>query len=98
MILWLPTVRLPVLKMAVGTPSVVTNLRVPSVLPPSLKVTTPVGRPRLGAGAMTVAVKLTFWPEVDGLAEETTVAAVSVLRTSTITAELVLGKKELSPE
>ena len=27
MILWLPTVRLPVLKMAVGTPSVVTNLR-----------------------------------------------------------------------
>ena len=53
----------------------------PRILPPSSKVTVPVGMPTLGATAVTVAVKVTAWPAAVGLADAvivTTVAAGSV--------------------
>ncbi|GAA1173953.1 hypothetical protein GCM10009578_014720 [Streptomyces rhizosphaericus] len=37
--------------------------------PLMVKVTVPVGTPPPGATATTVAVKVTFWPKVDGFGE-----------------------------
>jgi hypothetical protein len=38
--------------------------------PPSRKVTVPVGVPEPGGFAITVAVKVTLWPETEGLADD----------------------------
>ena len=46
---------------------------VTSRMPPSLKVTLPVGVPE---AALTVALKVTFWPNTDGFRVETTVVEV----------------------
>ena len=54
---------------------------VPSVLLPSLKVTVPGGLPEPGILAVTVAVKVTDWPDLEGLSEETTIVVVSALFT-----------------
>jgi hypothetical protein len=59
--LWLPTARVAVLKWPIPDLSVA----VPKVAAPSMKVTVPVA----DEGA-TVAVKVTGWPNVDGLADE----------------------------
>ena len=45
---------------------------------PSLKATEPVGVPGAPPGAITVAVKLTGWPKLEGLAEELTVVEVPI--------------------
>ena len=66
------TLRALVLKVAWPALSV----PVPKVAAPSLKVTVPVGVPLPGAEALTVAVKVTDWPETEGLAEEATVVVV----------------------
>src|SRR3989442_11917406 len=82
---WLAVVSALVLNAAVVTPPPVDNVPVPSVVEPSLKVTVPVG---LAAAALpgeltlTVAVKVTHWPETEGLTEETTVVVVSALLTT----------------
>ena len=52
--------------MAVWTPATVASVPVPIVDKPSLNVTVPVGVPLL---APTVAVKVTDWPNVEGLSE-----------------------------
>ena len=54
----------------VATPPL--NVPVPSVVPPSLKVTLPVGVPLPGAAAVTVAVKVTDWPKTEGFADDVT--------------------------
>jgi hypothetical protein len=41
-----------------------------------LNVTVPVGVPLPGATALTVAVNMTDWPTVEGLADEVTVVVV----------------------
>src|SRR3989442_15343950 len=80
--LWPAVVSVLVLKLAVVTPPPVDNVPVPSVVEPSLKVTVPVG---LAAAALpgeltlTVAVKVTDWPETEGLVEEATTVVVSAL-------------------
>src|SRR2546425_4076704 len=72
---WLAVVSALVLNAAGVTPPPVDNVPVPSVVEPSLKVTVPVG---LAAAALpgeltlTVAVKVTDWPETEGLVEEAT--------------------------
>ena len=50
---------------------------VPSVVVPSLNVTVPVGVPAPRALALTAAVKVTLWPNTEGLAEEETLVAVA---------------------
>ena len=52
------------------------------VTAPSVKVTLPVGVPAPGATAVTVAVKVTTWPETDGLAVEVTVVVLEALLTT----------------
>jgi len=68
---WLPTPRPEVEKMACALPLSVAE---PSWLPSAKKVTTPVG-----LDPATVAVKLTDWPETDGLREEATVVVEEAL-------------------
>jgi len=55
---------------------------VPSVLDPSLNVTVPVGVPEPGAVAVTVAVKVTDCPCLDGLRDEMTAVEVLALLTT----------------
>ena len=49
---------------------------VPSVVVPSLNVTTPVGTPAPEVVAATVAVKVTDWPNTEGFVPEVTVVDV----------------------
>src|SRR5206468_11284627 len=51
-------------------------LQLVMAVPPSLKVTFPVGVPEPGLLAVTVAVKVTDCPDTDGLAEELTPVVV----------------------
>ena len=49
---------------------------VPIVVPASLNVTVPVGVPVPGDTALTVAVKVTDWPDTEGFADEATVVVL----------------------
>src|SRR6266516_4835510 len=55
-----------------------------------VKVTVPVGVPAPGATALTVAVKVTIWPDTDGLTEEVTVVVLLALLTVWVNGEAVL--------
>ena len=64
---------------------------VASEVVPSLNVTVPVGVPEPGDTALTVFVKITGWPNTEGLAEEASVFVVSALLTVCVKAgEFVL--------
>ena len=52
------------------------------VVAPSVKVTVPLGVPAPGATAATVAVKVTAWPNTDGLGDELTVLLLEALFTT----------------
>jgi hypothetical protein len=52
------------------------------VVVPSVKVTAPLGVPTPGDAAETVAVKVTAWPNVDGLTAELTVVLLEALLTT----------------
>jgi hypothetical protein len=64
---------------------------------PSRKVTVPVGVPAPGATALTVAVKVTDWPNTDGFTDEVTVVELDALLTVWVTAADVLLLKFVSP-
>jgi hypothetical protein len=90
---WLPTasvevanVALPELKAAVA-----------SVAAPSRKVTVPVGVPAPGETALTVAVKVTAWPNTDGFTDEVTVVELEALLTVWVIAVEMLELKLASP-
>ena len=70
---------------------------VPSVFVPSLNVTVPVGVPAPGATALTVARKVTDWPEQDGFNEELLVVNVPALLTVCVKFAEVLVLKLESP-
>jgi hypothetical protein len=72
------------------------NVPVPSVVVPSLNVTVPLGVPAAGADAETVAVKVTDWPEPEGLAELTTAVALFPLFTVWLSTDEVLAVKFVS--
>ena len=91
---WLATVRLEVLKLAVVVPPLVVKVPWPIFVPPSEKVTTPVGLP--GPVTVTVAVKVTFWPQTDGFTEDATAVVVFPLPTVWVK-DAVLALKLLSP-
>ena len=67
-IVWLPTESVEVEKVA--TPPLSGPL--PIVVTPSLNRTMPVGVPAPGADAVTVAVKVTNWPNTEGFTDEVT--------------------------
>jgi hypothetical protein len=73
------------------------RLAVPNVAAPSRNVTVPVGVPAPGATALTVAVKVTAWPEADGFTDEVTVVELLALFTVCVMAAEVLLLKLASP-
>src|SRR2546427_3472944 len=87
--LWLATERAAVLNVAWPPLSVPG----PSVVAPSLKVTVPVGVPAPGETALTVAVRVTDWPNTEELVEEATVVVELAWLTVWVTvAEVLAGK------
>src|SRR5947199_387231 len=62
-----------------------------------LNVTVPVGVPAPGATAATVAVKVTAWPDADGLADEVTVVVLFALVGVSVRVVEVLVLKLSSP-
>ena len=58
------------------------SVPVPMGLPPSRKVTVPVGVPVPGGTGETVAVKVTDWPKIEGFCDEITVVVLSALLTT----------------
>jgi len=73
------------------------KVAVPSVAAPSRNVTVPVGVPTPGATALTVAVKVTAWPDADGFTDEVTVVELLALLTVWVIAAEVLELKLASP-
>ena len=73
------------------------RLAVPNVAAPSRNVTVPVGVPAPGATALTVAVKVTAWPDADGFTDEVTVVELLALLTVCEMAADVLVLKLASP-
>src|SRR5438128_90397 len=99
---WLATDRVLVLMLAVVTPALVlTGMGVPTCVPLSKKVTAPMGDSTAvlpGLLAVTVAVKVTTWPETEGLAAEaTTVLVLALLTVWVMAGEAGLALKFLSP-
>ena len=78
--MWLPTLRLLVLKVA--TPEPLRGTAAAIVVAPSLKSTVPPGVPEPGATALTVAVNVVDWPKTVGLTE--LVRSVEVLALVTV--------------
>lgn len=58
------------------------SVPIPMEFPRSRKVTVPVGVPEPGAAAVTVAVKVTDWPNGEELREEVSVVAELALLTT----------------
>ena len=73
------------------------SVPVPNVVVPSLNVTVPADVPAAGDAAVTVAVNVTDWPELDGFAELATVVVLFPLLTVCVRAEEVLVEKFVSP-
>ena len=68
----------------------------PRVVKPSLKPTRPVSVPAPGLSGVTVAVNVTAWPKVEGLAEELSVIVVLTGLTVCVSA-VVLALNLVSP-
>jgi hypothetical protein len=68
----------------------------PNVVAPSLNVTVPVGVPAPGATAVTVAVKVTDWPNTDGFGDAVSAVAVLAAPTVCVIAAEVLPLKLVS--
>ena len=93
-IMWLPAERVAVAALVALPPDKVT---VPKLLPSILNCTVPVGVPEPGATALTVAVKVTDWPEQDGLADDAIAVVVESLLTVCVRLGDVLVLKLPSP-
>ena len=70
---------------------------IPNVVVPSAKVTLPVGIPAPGATAVTVAVNVTSWPALEGLADDITVVLVDAWLTVWVAVDEVPEAKTVSP-
>ena len=73
------------------------RLALPSEVLPSMKVMLPLGVPAPGATAVTMAVKVTAWPDTVWLAEEVSVAAVVALLMICPSAVVLLEAKLVLP-
>jgi hypothetical protein len=91
---WLPTDRPLVAALVATPPARLTGL--PKSVPSITNCTVPVSVP-LPAPAATVAVKVTPWPDIDGLTEELTTVLVDAWATVCASAAAVLLEKLVSP-
>src|SRR5688572_26355009 len=88
-----PTERLDVLMPAVPP---LNATGAPRFTPLSANCTVPVGVPIPGATTATVAVKVTGWPNADGVTDELTVVAVFALSIWTAKVAMLLWAPKLS--
>ena len=93
--MWVPTESVEVSPLVAPPPDNVTAE--PKFEPSILNWTVPVGVPEPGATALTVAVKVTGWPETEVLSEELIVVDVFALLTAWVKFAEVLPLKLLSP-
>jgi hypothetical protein len=70
---------------------------VANVVVPSLNVTVPVGLPEPGGTALTAAVKVTTWPNTEGLTEDARAVLLPAWFTVWLSVLLVLPEKLPSP-
>jgi hypothetical protein len=91
---WLPTDRLLVAALVATPPTRLTGL--PKFVPSITNCTVPDSVP-LPAAAATVAVKVTPWPDRDGLTDELTTVLVVAGATVCVSAAAVLLEKLVSP-
>jgi hypothetical protein len=97
-IVCVPAVKEAVLKDAVVTPpALFTPTGLPALLPSIVNCTMPVGVPLPGAVTVTVALKVTLWPDTDGLTEPLTAVLVAALFTIWVRGVVVLLEKVVSP-
>ena len=89
----MPTARADVEKVALPPESVA----LPMETPASRNVTVPVGVPTAGATALTVAVKVTAWPNSDGFTELVTAVVLVPVATVCVIAAELLAVKLVSP-
>ena len=92
---WLPTARVEVVKLAVVVPALVLKVPWPMLREPSEKITTPVGLATAGLPGpltVTVAVKVTNWPDTVGLAEAATAVVVAAWLTVWVSVPLLVVK------
>jgi hypothetical protein len=95
---WLPAAKLEVVRPAVVVfPVVLTFTGLPALVPSITNWTAPVGVPIPGVETLMVAVKVTAWPDIDGLAEELTAVLVLALPTACVRAVEALAAKLPSP-
>src|SRR5260370_27431461 len=94
----LPTESEEVVQVACRVPFSVAALQPVIGVPPALNDTVPVGVPVLGELTLTVAVKVTGWPNTDGFSEELAIVVVVVaLFTVCVKVAEVLVLKFVSP-
>ena len=96
----MPTARLEVEKLVVVVPALVLKVPWPMLVPPSAKITIPVGLAAAvlpGPLTVTVAVKVNDWPDTDGLIEEITAVVLLAMLTVWVSAAAVLVLKFVSP-
>lgn len=76
---WIPVVKAALLHVAVRMkkPGLVRATALQSTVAPTLNVTVPVGWPPL-----TVAMKVAFWPTIDGLSKDTNATLLVVIFTT----------------
>ena len=87
--------RLEVLKLAVVAPPLLLKVPWPMLMPPSEKITMPVGLP--GPLLVTVAVKIALWPHTVGLIPAMTAVLLLALATVCVMAVAPLAVKLPSP-
>ena len=94
--MWLATVKPNVLKLAFPLPSSTVgpaNVVVGAAhVPPSMKVTDPVGVPEAGATTLTVAVNVTDCPNTEGFADKASAVVVLAALTTWLTLPLLVLK------
>src|ERR1043166_8680615 len=94
LIVWLPRLSELVLNVACPEALMVIGAR---LTPSTVNVIVPVRVPAPGDTGLTVAVKVTDWPNTDGFAEELTAVVVSALLTVSVNAAEVLVLKLVLP-
>ena len=72
------------MSVAVVVPPLVATAALPSAVPPSVKVTVPVGLPLPPAPGVTVAVNVTDWPYADGFGSTPRLVVVASMRLNAI--------------
>jgi hypothetical protein len=94
---WVPAAKAVLKEAVVAPPALLTLIGLPLLLPSIRNWTVPLGVPAPGAVTLTMAVKLTLWPDTEALTEAFTIVLVVALLTVSVRRVAVLLEKLASP-